>query len=133
MNELRIGTLAAPQMLTGRLERRRELLARASDDGISHVFMADHVSFHNGLGMDGLIQAATAAALCPTLGLYVGVYLLALRHPLPVARQRAQICESAPGRLTLGVRVGGEDRHEIEVCGVEAAIDAVAGIRQRLG
>jgi alkanesulfonate monooxygenase SsuD/methylene tetrahydromethanopterin reductase-like flavin-dependent oxidoreductase (luciferase family) len=49
----------------------------------------------------------------------VGVYLLALRHPVPTARQIASICESAPGRLVLGVGVGGEDRHEIEVCGVD--------------
>jgi alkanesulfonate monooxygenase SsuD/methylene tetrahydromethanopterin reductase-like flavin-dependent oxidoreductase (luciferase family) len=49
----------------------------------------------------------------------VGVYLLALRHPVPVARQIATLCESAPGRLVLGVGVGGEDRHEIEICGVD--------------
>lgn len=49
----------------------------------------------------------------------VGVYLLALRHPVPTARQIASLCESAPGRLTLGIGVGGEDRHEIEVCGVD--------------
>ena len=55
----------------------------------------------------------------PDLRLYVGVYLLALRHPVPVARQIATLCESAPGRLVLGVGVGGEDRHEIEVCGVD--------------
>ena len=29
------------------------------DGGIDHVFIADHVSFINGLGMDGLINAAT--------------------------------------------------------------------------
>jgi alkanesulfonate monooxygenase SsuD/methylene tetrahydromethanopterin reductase-like flavin-dependent oxidoreductase (luciferase family) len=50
---------------------------------------------------------------------HIGVYLLALRHPVPVARQIATLCESAPGRLVLGVGVGGEDRHEIEICGVD--------------
>jgi alkanesulfonate monooxygenase SsuD/methylene tetrahydromethanopterin reductase-like flavin-dependent oxidoreductase (luciferase family) len=106
-------------MLTGPLERRRELLGRARRAGIDHVFVADHVSFHTGFGMDGLIQVATAAALEPELGVHVGVYLLALRHPVPVARQIATLCESAPGRLVLGVGVGGEDRHEIEICGVD--------------
>jgi alkanesulfonate monooxygenase SsuD/methylene tetrahydromethanopterin reductase-like flavin-dependent oxidoreductase (luciferase family) len=77
------------------------------------------VSFFTGLGMDGLIQAATALALEPNLKVVVGVYLLALRHPVPTARQIATICESAPGRLVLGIGVGGEDRHEIEVCGVD--------------
>ena len=81
--------------------------------------MADHVSFHTGLGMDGLIQAALVAGLEAELSIYVGVYLLALRHPAPVARQLATLAESAPGRLILGVGVGGEDRHEFEICGVD--------------
>ena len=61
------------------------------------------------------------AALEPELDVHIGVYLLALRHPLPVARQIASLCDSAPGRLVLGVGVGGEDRHEIEICGVDPA------------
>ena len=51
--------------------------------------------------------------------MYVGAYLLPLRHPVIVARQLATIAELAPGRLTLGVGVGGEDRHEVEICGVD--------------
>jgi alkanesulfonate monooxygenase SsuD/methylene tetrahydromethanopterin reductase-like flavin-dependent oxidoreductase (luciferase family) len=53
------------------------------------------------------------------LPVYVGLYLLPLRHPVPVARQLATIAQLAPGRLTLGVGVGGEDPHEVEVCGVD--------------
>ena len=121
LQEIRVGTLANAHMLTGPHERRRALLGRAEDSGLDRVFMAAHVSFHTGMGMDGLIQAATASALAPGLGVYVGVYLLALRHPAPVARQIASLSESAPGRLILGVGVGGEDRHEIEVCGVDPA------------
>ncbi len=119
MSSIRIGTLADAQMLTGPFERRRALFARAREGGLDHVFVADHISFQTGFGMDGLVQAATAAALAPELTVYVGVYLLALRHPVPVARQIASIAESAPGRLVLGVGVGGEDRHEIEICGVD--------------
>jgi alkanesulfonate monooxygenase SsuD/methylene tetrahydromethanopterin reductase-like flavin-dependent oxidoreductase (luciferase family) len=106
-------------MLTGPLAKRRERLGRVAATGIDHVFVADHVSFHTGFGMDGLMQAATAAALEPTLRIHIGVYLLALRHPVPVARQISTFCESAPGRLVLGVGIGGEDRHEIEVCGID--------------
>ena len=118
---LRVGTLAEKQMLTGPLDRRRSLLSRARIAGLDHVFVADHISFFTGFGMDGLIQAATIAALEPELSVHIGVYLLALRHPLPVARQIASLAESAPGRLVLGVGVGGEDRHEIEICGVDPA------------
>jgi len=119
MSELSIGTLADHRMLTGPLDSRRNLLSRVHDSGLDHVFVADHISFFTGLGMDGLIQAATIAALEPNLRIHIGVYLLALRHPLPVARQIASLCESAPGRLVLGIGVGGEDRHEIEICGVD--------------
>jgi alkanesulfonate monooxygenase SsuD/methylene tetrahydromethanopterin reductase-like flavin-dependent oxidoreductase (luciferase family) len=124
-------------MLSGPHERRRALLARAAASGLDHVFVADHVSFHTGFGMDGIVQAATLLASEPTLTVQIGVYLLALRHPVPVARQLATLAESAPGRLVLGVGVGGEDRHEIEICGVDprtrgrrtdAALEALRGL-----
>ena len=118
---LRLGPLADRDMLTGAHERRRALLGRVSATGLDHVFVADHVSFHDGFGMDGLVQAATVLATEPRLEVQVGVYLLALRHPVTVARQISTLCESAPGRLVLGVGVGGEDRHEIEICGVDPA------------
>ncbi|MEM9035106.1 MAG: LLM class flavin-dependent oxidoreductase [Actinomycetota bacterium] len=121
MSEIRVGVSAAEEMLRGPLDVRRERFGRLEDAGIDHVFVPDHVSFHTGIGMDGLIQAATAAALSERLQVHIGVYLLALRHPVPVARQIASVCESAPGRLVLGVGVGGEDRHEFEVCGVDPA------------
>ena len=116
---LRVGILADDAMLKGPQEQRRSRLTRVREAGLDHVFIADHISFHTGLGMDGLIQAAMLTALDPLLRVHLGVYLLALRHPVPVARQIAQICESAPGRLHLGVGLGGEDRHEIEICGVD--------------
>jgi len=98
---------------------RVEALAAIADAGVDHVFWADHVSFLSGKGTDGLIAAAALAQLHPTLGLHVGVYLLALRHPVVVARQVADVAAMAPGRLSFGVGVGGEDRHEFEVCGVD--------------
>jgi alkanesulfonate monooxygenase SsuD/methylene tetrahydromethanopterin reductase-like flavin-dependent oxidoreductase (luciferase family) len=116
---VRIGIHADDAMWSGPLAARRALLERARRGGLDHVFVADHVSFHTGFGMDGLVRAATLAAQEPELAVHIGVYLLALRHPVPVARSIASLCESAPGRLVLGVGVGGEDRHEIEICGVD--------------
>ena len=118
---LRVGTLGSEALLGGPFDRRRELAGRIAAAGIDHLFIPDHVSFHTGIGMDGLINAAILTTLLPETEVCVGVYLLALRHPVPVARQIASICESAPGRLVLGVGVGGEDRHEIEICGVDPA------------
>lgn len=100
---------------------KRRFVTRAAEAGLDHLFVADHVSFQGGWGMDGLVLAGALAMLEPTIGVHVGVYLLALRHPVPVARQIASIAEWAPGRLVLGVGVGGEDRHEFEVCGVDPA------------
>jgi len=114
-----IGTLASPALLQSPHKVRRDLVARVLDKGLDHVFVADHVSFHVGAGMDGLINAATLSAIDERLKVCVGVYLLALRHPVTVARQLATIAESAPGQLLLGVGVGGEDRNEIAMCGVD--------------
>lgn len=100
---------------------QRDLLGRIADSGIDFVFCADHVSFRNGSGMDGLVTLAAVAGLESRLGLQVGVYLLALRHPMVAARQIATLAEAAPGRLTVGVGVGGDDRHEVEVCDVDPA------------
>ncbi|RPI21211.1 MAG: LLM class flavin-dependent oxidoreductase [Actinobacteria bacterium] len=100
---------------------RREWAAAVADAGLDHVFVADHVSFRDGSGMDGLVRAASLLSLHGGLGVFVGVYLLALRHPVLVARQLATIAEDAPGRLTLGVGIGGEDRHEFEVVEVDPA------------
>lgn len=87
--------------------------------GVDQVYMADHVSFRDGSGTDGFVEIAALSQLHPTMRVMISVYLLALRHPLPVARQLATMSTIAPGRVMLGVGVGGEDRHEIEVCGVD--------------
>jgi len=96
-------------------------LAQAAEAGIDHICCGDHVSFFTGMGFDGLVQATALAALHPTLPIYTGVYLLPLRHPVLVARQLADIERLAPGRLIFGVGVGGEDRHEVSICGVDPA------------
>lgn len=96
-------------------------LGARADAGLDHVMVGDHISFHVGFGMDGLTSAAMVLAAEPRLAVEIGIYLLALRHPVPTARQLATISELAPGRLTLGVGVGGEDRHEIEICGIDPA------------
>jgi alkanesulfonate monooxygenase SsuD/methylene tetrahydromethanopterin reductase-like flavin-dependent oxidoreductase (luciferase family) len=99
----------------------RAFLERVGGAGLDHVCCSDHVSFFTGMGFDGLVQAAALAMLHPTLPVYTGVYLLPLRHPVLVARQLADIGRLAPGRLIFGTGVGGEDRHEVEICGVDPA------------
>jgi alkanesulfonate monooxygenase SsuD/methylene tetrahydromethanopterin reductase-like flavin-dependent oxidoreductase (luciferase family) len=96
-------------------------LASMHDAGMDHVCCGDHVSFFVGAGIDGLLQATSLAILHPTLPVMTGVYLLPLRHPVLVARQLSDLGQMAPGRLIFGVGIGGEDRHEVEICGVDPA------------
>jgi alkanesulfonate monooxygenase SsuD/methylene tetrahydromethanopterin reductase-like flavin-dependent oxidoreductase (luciferase family) len=89
--------------------------------GLDRIWVGDHVSFRGGQGYDGLLQAAVLAALTRAIAIQTAVYLLALRHPLPVARQVASICEMAGGRFVMGVGVGGDDPREMANCGVDPA------------
>jgi alkanesulfonate monooxygenase SsuD/methylene tetrahydromethanopterin reductase-like flavin-dependent oxidoreductase (luciferase family) len=95
------------------------ILAHAAEVQVDHLCVGDHISFFVGAGSDGLIAATSLLASQAVLPVYVGLYLLPLRHPIPVARQLATLAQLEPGRLTLGVGIGGEDPHEIEVCGVD--------------
>jgi alkanesulfonate monooxygenase SsuD/methylene tetrahydromethanopterin reductase-like flavin-dependent oxidoreductase (luciferase family) len=114
-----VGVLVPPDVLALPHVPRAAYLADAAESGIDHLAVGDHVSFHVGIGFDGLVHATTLLAMQARLPVHVAVYLLALRHPVVVARMLSTISEIAPGRLTLGIGVGGEDRHEMEICGVD--------------
>lgn len=101
--------------------RRRELLTRVADAGIDGITVGDHISFQGGDGFDGMVTATAVLATQDRLPVLIGVYLLGLRHPMVAARQLATLSEMAPGRLILGVGVGGEDRMEIVNAGVDPA------------
>jgi alkanesulfonate monooxygenase SsuD/methylene tetrahydromethanopterin reductase-like flavin-dependent oxidoreductase (luciferase family) len=119
MASVRVGLFPPVGRLSLGGDQLRATLTRIAEEGVDHVCVGDHVSFFVGAGSDGLITATSMLAAQPELPVYVGLYLLPLRHPVPVARQLASIAQLAAGRLTLGVGIGGEDRHEIEVCGVD--------------
>jgi alkanesulfonate monooxygenase SsuD/methylene tetrahydromethanopterin reductase-like flavin-dependent oxidoreductase (luciferase family) len=119
MSEIRVGMFAPVGQFATPLEQRNATLAGIADSGIDHVCVGDHVSFHVGAGADALIDAASLLTHYAELPCYVALYLLPLRHPVLVARQLASIAELAPGRLMLGVGIGGEDPHELEICGVD--------------
>jgi alkanesulfonate monooxygenase SsuD/methylene tetrahydromethanopterin reductase-like flavin-dependent oxidoreductase (luciferase family) len=108
----KVGISVHDSLMVADPARRRALLSLIEQVGLDYVCVGDHVSFHDGTGFDGL-TAATAALCGGGLPVLVGVYLLALRHPMLTARQLASISQLAPGRLTLGVGVAGEDRSEV--------------------
>ena len=119
MASTRIGLFPPVGQPGGGPDQLQATLARIAEEGIDHVCVGDHVSFFVGAGSDGLVTATSMLAAQSELPVYVALYLLPLRHPVPVARQLATLAELAPGRLTLGVGIGGEDPHEIEICGVD--------------
>lgn len=117
----RIGLFPPFDLLERGAEAARAFLAAVGDAGLDHVCCGDHVSFGEGAGFDGLVQATALTVLHPTLPVHTGVYLLPLRHPVLVARQLADLDRLAPSRFVFGVGIGGEDRREVRMCGVDAA------------
>jgi alkanesulfonate monooxygenase SsuD/methylene tetrahydromethanopterin reductase-like flavin-dependent oxidoreductase (luciferase family) len=98
-----------------------DFVAAAEDAGLDRLCIGDHVTFQGGQGFDALINATTLAVLSRRVQVETAIYLLPLRHPVPVARQVVSIAELAPGRFRFGVGIGGEDPHEVLACGVDPA------------
>jgi len=117
--ELKFGLATPSNLWSLDWDTRRAVVGNIVESGFDHIFMADHVSFRNGSGTDGFVEVAALSQLDPRVGVMISIYLLPLRHPLPVARQLASMARIAPGRMIFGVGIGGEDRHEIEICGVD--------------
>lgn len=68
---------------------------------------------------DATVALAAVAATTPRLDLGFGVMLLGLRQPAWVAKQLATLDALAPGRLVLGVGVGGEFPEEFAALGLD--------------
>jgi alkanesulfonate monooxygenase SsuD/methylene tetrahydromethanopterin reductase-like flavin-dependent oxidoreductase (luciferase family) len=119
MPSIRLGAFPPLQGPTPAPETVTTFARAAAVAGLDHVCTADHVSFFVGAGTDGLLSATALAMTDATIPIYVAIYLLPLRHPTLVARQVADLELLAPGRLVLGLGIGGEDPHEYAVCGVD--------------
>ena len=91
---------------------------RAERLGLDGLLTGDHVSFF-GFGFDGLQTLTALAAVTERVTLKTGVYLLPLRHPVPVALQVASLSQLSLGRFVFGIGIGGEDPHEFTSCGVD--------------
>jgi alkanesulfonate monooxygenase SsuD/methylene tetrahydromethanopterin reductase-like flavin-dependent oxidoreductase (luciferase family) len=120
MSDLSVGCVL-PRLAGLTAPQRRRLIERAEGVGLDHLGVGDHVSFYVGAGLDGLLGAAGVLSVAERISANTAVYLLPLRHPVTVARQLADIAVMAPGRFTFGVGIGGEDPHEVQICGVDPA------------
>jgi alkanesulfonate monooxygenase SsuD/methylene tetrahydromethanopterin reductase-like flavin-dependent oxidoreductase (luciferase family) len=86
--------------------------------GYEVVWTGDHVAFTGPIN-DPLTQLVYLSALAPNLTFGTSVYLLPLRHPVPVAKMVATVDRlMGAGHFIFGVGVGGEFAREYEACGV---------------
>ncbi len=89
----------------------------AEEIGFDAVWVGDHLHMPAPV-YDSTVALAAAAAVTERVKLGFGVMLLGLRQPAWVAKQLTTIDALAPGRLLLGVGVGGEFPQEFEAVGL---------------
>jgi alkanesulfonate monooxygenase SsuD/methylene tetrahydromethanopterin reductase-like flavin-dependent oxidoreductase (luciferase family) len=112
--DLRFGTMIG---LSDR-EQAIRTIESISRWGFEIVWTGDHVAFTGPIN-DPLIQLTYLSALDPKLIFGTSVYLLPLRHPVPVAKMVATVDRLlGAGHFIFGVGVGGEFAREYEACGV---------------
>ena len=99
------------------IDEMAALVGQIDRCGYDSVWVADHIWYPAAI-LDPLLQLAQAAVVSRRLLLGVDVYLLPLRHPVPVAKQVATLDHLSEGRLIFGVGLGGEFPREYEACGV---------------
>ena len=95
----------------------RKLVELVDAAGYDSLWCGDHISFPMAI-LDPLLQLAQAAVISRRLMFGTSVYLLPLRHPVPVAKQVATLDHLTEGRFIFGVGVGGEFPKEYEASGV---------------
>jgi alkanesulfonate monooxygenase SsuD/methylene tetrahydromethanopterin reductase-like flavin-dependent oxidoreductase (luciferase family) len=91
--------------------------ALAEEHGFDSVFVGDHL-IHPQPMLESLTTLAVVAGHTDRIGLEVSVLQLALRQTAVVAKQLATLGYLAPGRLAVGIGVGGEHPAEWAACGV---------------
>jgi len=95
----------------------RQTAEQATALGYETVWTGDHIAFAIPI-LDPLLQLAQISAFGPELQVGTSVFLLPLRHPVPVAKQIATLDHLCGGKLVFGVGVGGEFPGEYAACGV---------------
>ncbi len=95
----------------------RKVVDLAETHGYDSVWVGDHIEFPLPL-LDPFVELAHASALTTKLTFGTAVYLLPLRHLVPVAKQVVSVDRMCEGRFILGAGVGGEFPNEWAACGV---------------
>jgi alkanesulfonate monooxygenase SsuD/methylene tetrahydromethanopterin reductase-like flavin-dependent oxidoreductase (luciferase family) len=115
------GVLLPTFATSGRLDGAPLVVAaarRAEQLGFDAVWAGDHLLCPAPV-LDSLCALSAAAAVTSRVELGVGVLQLGLRQPAWAAKQLATVDALAPGRLRLGVGVGGEFGAEFAAAGAD--------------
>jgi alkanesulfonate monooxygenase SsuD/methylene tetrahydromethanopterin reductase-like flavin-dependent oxidoreductase (luciferase family) len=91
----------------------------AEQVGMDAVWVGDHLRMP-APGYDSTVALAAVAASTERVDLGFAVMLLGLRHPAWAAKQLTTLDALAPGRLLLGVGVGGEFPEEFDALGLSS-------------
>ncbi|MGE0877160.1 MAG: LLM class flavin-dependent oxidoreductase [Acidimicrobiia bacterium] len=118
---IKVGIRPPHEVLESGAETLRSVIGKIEALGIDHVCVGDHVTFKGGRGYDGLVQSTAIGAVSTSIDVHTAVYLLPLRHPVPVARQVMSLAQLTGGRFVFGIGLGGDDRTEYLACGVDPA------------
>ena len=100
-----------------KIDELQAIVSQIDRCGFDSIWVADHIWYPAAI-LDPLLMLAQAAVVSRRLLLGIGVYLLPLRHPVPVAKMVATLDHLSEGRLIFGVGIGGEFAKEYEACGV---------------
>jgi alkanesulfonate monooxygenase SsuD/methylene tetrahydromethanopterin reductase-like flavin-dependent oxidoreductase (luciferase family) len=93
---------------------------RAEAAGFDGVYLGDHLLHAHPL-LESIVTLAVVAAVTERVSLGPCVLLFGLRQPVVLAKQLGTLAAFAPGRLRVGVGVGGEYPPEFEAVGVPLA------------
>jgi alkanesulfonate monooxygenase SsuD/methylene tetrahydromethanopterin reductase-like flavin-dependent oxidoreductase (luciferase family) len=85
--------------------------------GFDGVYLGDHL-LHPHPMLESMVTLSVVAAVTERVSLGPCVMLFGLRHPVVLAKQLGTLAAFAPGRLRVGVGVGGEYPAEFEAAGV---------------
>jgi alkanesulfonate monooxygenase SsuD/methylene tetrahydromethanopterin reductase-like flavin-dependent oxidoreductase (luciferase family) len=93
---------------------------RAEAAGFDGVYLGDHL-LHPHPMLESIVTLAVVAAVTERIAFGPCVLLFGLRHPVILAKQLGTLAAFAPGRLRVGVGVGGEYPAEFEAVDVPVA------------
>jgi alkanesulfonate monooxygenase SsuD/methylene tetrahydromethanopterin reductase-like flavin-dependent oxidoreductase (luciferase family) len=91
---------------------------RAEALGFDSAWVGDHLVFRPPM-LESMSALSAAAAVTETITLGTSVLQVPLRQPVVLAKQVATLATLAPGRVSLGVGIGGENPEEYTAVGAD--------------